>query len=60
VRAPDLHDDLRPRPRDAAGFAQRRDHAVREEERVEASDEVEAVVVPRQVLHLADAQVGVR
>ena len=47
VRAPDLDHDRRARLGDAAGLAQRGDHVVGEEERVEAGDEVERVVAPR-------------
>jgi hypothetical protein len=58
VRAQDLDHDRRTRLRDPARLAQGPDHVVREEEAVEAGDEIERVVVPRQVLHLADTQVG--
>jgi hypothetical protein len=57
MRAPHLDHDRRARPGDAPGLAKRRNQIVREEERVEAGDEVEAVVGPRELLHLTDAQV---
>jgi hypothetical protein len=60
MRAPHLDDNRRPRLGDPACLAQRSHHVVREEERVEASDEVEAVVVVWQILHLADTQIDAR
>jgi hypothetical protein len=48
------------RLRDASGFAQGGDHVAGEEERVEAGDEVEGVVVVRKRLHLSDAEIRTR
>jgi hypothetical protein len=60
VRAPDLDDDRGPRLGDTAGLAKRGYDVVGEEERVEAGDEVERVVLVGQRLHLADPEIGVR
>jgi hypothetical protein len=60
VQAPYLDHHGRAGLSDPLRLAQCSHHVVREEERVEAGDEVEGVVRPRQVLHFADAQVGVR
>ena len=60
VRSPDLDHHRRARLGDTAGLAQRGDHVVGEEERVEAGDEVEAVVLVRERLHVAHAQVRIR
>jgi hypothetical protein len=60
VRAPDLDRYRRAGFGDAACFAQGGDHVVGEEEGVEAGDEVERVVLPGQILHLADAKIRVR
>ena len=56
--APHLDHDRRARLGDAAGLAQRRDHVVGEEERVEAADGVERVVDVGEVHQVALAEVG--
>jgi hypothetical protein len=58
VRTPDLDHHGRPRLCHPPRLAQRRDHVVGKEERIEPRDEVERVVLVGQGLHLADAQVG--
>ena len=60
MRPPDLDDDAGTRLGDTAGLAKRGDDVVGEEERVEAGDEVERVVVVGQRLHFADPQIGIR
>jgi len=60
VRSPHLDDDARAGLGDPAGLAQRRDDVVGEEERVEAGDQVEGVIVVGKCLHVADPQIGVR
>ena len=59
VCAPDLDHDRCAGLGDAAGFPQGGDHVVGEEEGVEAGDEIEGVVVPGEIFHLADAEIGV-
>jgi hypothetical protein len=60
VRAPDLDHDRCAWLGDAPGFPQGGDHVVGEEEGVEAGDEVERVMLPGEVFHLADAEICVR
>jgi hypothetical protein len=60
VRSPHLDDDGRAGLRDPAGFAQRCDDVVGEEERVEAGYQVEGVIVVGERLHVTDPQIGVR
>ena len=57
--APHLDHDGRSRLGDTAGFADGGYDVVGEEERVEAGDEIEAVVVIRQRLHVAHLQISV-
>jgi hypothetical protein len=57
-RTPDLDHDRRARLRDASRLAQRRDQVGGEEERVEAGDQVERVVLVGERLHLAHPQVS--
>jgi hypothetical protein len=56
--APHLDDDRRAGRGDAAGLAERRDHVVGEEERVEAADGVEAVVGVGELLQVALGEIG--
>jgi hypothetical protein len=58
VPSPHLDHDRRAGPCDAPGLAERGDHVHREEERVEAGDHVEEVVLVRQRLEVADPQLG--
>ena len=58
VRPPHLDHDRRAGFRDPARLAQRRDEIVGEEERVEAGDQIEHVIVVRQRLHLSDLELG--
>ena len=60
METPHLDHDGAPGARDSPRLAKRRDHVVGEEERVEPRDGVEGVVLVRQELEVADAEVGLR
>ena len=58
--APVADGDRAARPRDPSGLGESVDEVSGELERVDRGDDVEAIVLPRQLLHRADAQIGVR
>ena len=60
ARPPHAHGDQPARARNPPCLTEAREPLGRELERVEAGDDIERVVVPRQVLDRPDAQVGVR